>query len=349
LCLAPGDTLYIRGGTYQGNINNIPSGKSWSAPVTLAAYPGETVTVRRIEPAGPYVVIDGLIVDADPTLGTVGILIQGAQYIRIKNTEVKNAIDQGILGGDYSEFINLHVHHNGIKPDGTVTCFAFKEGYGRGYCHGLYTGGNNNLIDGGRWHNNEAYGIHIYKASGTGPSNNIVRNALVYNNATTGIGVVYGVNNRVYNNIVYGNTQGIWVVTTDGQFYNNTVYNNRAVGISVGYPRNIISNNIIFANGSGLGVYPHHGPVSGVIIKNNLAAKNGQNFGDSTGGGVTSQGNLFGDAYDPKFFNLSALDFRLQSGSPAIDAGIAVPEVLTDFAGTPRPTGRAYDIGAYEQ
>lgn len=40
-------------------------------------------------------------------------------------------------------------------------------------------------------------------------------------------------------------------------------------------------------------------------------------------------------------------DFRLKPGSPAIDAGVAVP-VFADFAGSPRPGGAAVDIGAYE-
>jgi hypothetical protein len=35
--------------------------------------------------------------------------------------------------------------------------------------------------------------------------------------------------------------------------------------------------------------------------------------------------------------------------SPALDRGEALPEVLTDFAGTARPQGVASDIGAYEQ
>ncbi len=64
--------------------------------------------------------------------------------------------------------------------------------------------------------------------------------------------------------------------------------------------------------------------------------------------GVTAQNNLFGDTYDPKFVNLPGFDFRLQAGSSAIDAGTAIPEVSTDSAGTPRPKGAAYDIGAYE-
>src|SRR5262245_9960513 len=72
--LIPGDTLYLRAGTYsEPLINNIPSGSSWSAPVTLAAYSGETVTLKP--PAGTdrvlhfdgsstqFISIEGLILD----------------------------------------------------------------------------------------------------------------------------------------------------------------------------------------------------------------------------------------------------------------------------------------------
>ena len=48
---------------------------------------------------------------------------------------------------------------------------------------------------------------------------------------------------------------------------------------------------------------------------------------------------------DPMF--VSATDYHLQAGSPAIDAGATVA-VTDDFDGNPRPQGQAYDIGAFE-
>src|SRR5437773_2199378 len=45
--LQPGDTLYVRGGTYVEALNNdIPGGTSWSAPVTVAAFPGEAAIIQ---------------------------------------------------------------------------------------------------------------------------------------------------------------------------------------------------------------------------------------------------------------------------------------------------------------
>lgn len=45
----------------------------------------------------------------------------------------------------------------------------------------------------------------------------------------------------------------------------------------------------------------------------------------------------------------SAVNLALKPGSPAIDAGIAVPELTWDFRGAKRPQGAGWDIGAFEQ
>src|SRR5881396_3521599 len=62
------------------------------------------------------------------------------------------------------------------------------------------------------------------------------------------------------------------------------------------------------------------------------------------GGGIGS--NI--ENTDPQFVNPSALDFRLQAGSPAVDAGTILSIVLGDFLGIIRPQGAGYDIGAFE-
>jgi len=42
-------------------------------------------------------------------------------------------------------------------------------------------------------------------------------------------------------------------------------------------------------------------------------------------------------------------DYSLAPGSPAIDTGVSISDVTTDRAGTPRPQGAAFDIGAFER
>lgn len=48
------------------------------------------------------------------------------------------------------------------------------------------------------------------------------------------------------------------------------------------------------------------------------------------------------------FVNAAGGNYSLVAGSPAIDAGVAIPEVTVDRAGTRRPQGAGYDVGAYE-
>ena len=81
--LQPGDTLYIRGGTYtEGLIDVVPSGTSWSSPVTVSAYPGESVTlrpgsgdavVRFQNNNASYIIVNGLTIDAS------GVLVDGTK------------------------------------------------------------------------------------------------------------------------------------------------------------------------------------------------------------------------------------------------------------------------------
>jgi hypothetical protein len=46
--------------------------------------------------------------------------------------------------------------------------------------------------------------------------------------------------------------------------------------------------------------------------------------------------------------DLDTLDPHLRADSPAVDAGAAIADITTDFDGNPRPSGSAYDVGAFE-
>ncbi len=57
---------------------------------------------------------------------------------------------------------------------------------------------------------------------------------------------------------------------------------------------------------------------------------------------------LHGIKTDPLFTNASLRDYRLLSGSPAINVGTTTSDVADDILGTLRFQGSSYDIGAYE-
>ena len=51
---------------------------------------------------------------------------------------------------------------------------------------------------------------------------------------------------------------------------------------------------------------------------------------------------------NPQFNNPEVSDYSLRSNSPAIDQGLAIIDVKSDFNGILRPQGKGYDIGAIE-
>jgi hypothetical protein len=51
---------------------------------------------------------------------------------------------------------------------------------------------------------------------------------------------------------------------------------------------------------------------------------------------------------DPQFVNPAGGDYRLKAGSPAIDTGKDLPEVVKDLDNVARPVNGKWDIGAYE-
>ena len=265
-CLRAGDRLSVRGGTYperiDSNAQTIPAGTSWSAPVTIAAYPGETVILQATDAPGVVNLASSEHPIPDlrrPHLrwqyiggaGTSAVsLWGGAHHVRFINTEIKNSPYHGVtifwgngLSSDYHQFINCKVHSNGVT---------------NGLDHGFYISTSYNLIEGCEIHDNKAWGVHIY--SGTparSANNNVIRRNRIYNNGVTdenGGGIVAGsgASTFVYNNLIYGNRDGIVVCCGARQqlILNNTISQNLGSGVEVqtGYGHAVV-NNILHLNG----------------------------------------------------------------------------------------------------
>jgi hypothetical protein len=151
-----------------------------------------------------------------------------------------------------------------------------------------------------------------------------------------------------------------------GTIANNTIAYGRNDGAIViympGAVNTIIENNIFYEGNqsnynSNANAVDFYSAGTGHVLRNNLsyATSPGATAFVNTGtAGVTytQSGNLV-NVSNPAFVNgpstmPTSPDFRLQSGSPAIDRGLSLPLVTVDFAGAPRPQGSGYDIGAYE-
>jgi parallel beta-helix repeat protein len=219
--LSAGDTLIVQGGTYlETLVWVIPSGTSWSQPVTVQVAPGETVVLQANVPTdavvdfednSQYIILDGFILDAN-NLASFAFGIGNASFIRVMNCEIKNALHSGMsVGGHSHEFSNLDVHDNGST----------------GYDHGLYLITSQTRVESSRFYNHSGYGIHVYSsAHESGLDDNIFDSNLTYGNTIGGMFVGHGVRNTVSNNTIWNNGNGLWLASPYSTIYNNTIYNN---------------------------------------------------------------------------------------------------------------------------
>ncbi|HMJ58292.1 MAG TPA: choice-of-anchor Q domain-containing protein [Gemmatimonadales bacterium] len=341
-CLPTGATLYIRTGTYTefiGETNFTASGTSWVTPITIAAYPGDVVTLRPSGGGGVmgfrntvavFLIIDGLILDGINAGGGSGAAVFGcgdtSHHLRVQNTEIKNGDGNGVFcGGNNHEFLNDAVHGNGLFTGYTNS-------------NGMYMWGDATTITGGSFYDNECYGVRYYDSAALPASadNNVVQGARIFGNGngrglsgtsvcgSGGGGIVLAdTNNVAKNNLVYNNYWGVQISLEKSaavQWYHNTVTaNDFGADMSNSGSSVLFKNNIVY-NNAGLNLYQ----MGSVVQTTNLTT-------------------------NPNFVNPGAFDFHVNLGSAAIDTGTFLPSVVVDFSGVTRPQGAQVDIGAYER
>ncbi|WP_158289250.1 discoidin domain-containing protein [Paenibacillus flagellatus] len=357
--LSPGDTLYIRGGTYN---NEYIDDSDWTAngtsaaPITISGYPGETA-----------------IFDGNGTTATFLHDLTNSSYITIKDIEVRNYKYYVILllrNCDNWTFDNIYLHDSGKN---LTTDTAFVSGI-------MVSTSDNTTIKNSRIVNigtpigrYPAQTHAIYMGANTANVN--IFNNYIENSVGGGIHGWHANNfngGNIYNNVIANNNMGI--VFDDGaqnvNIYNNTLYNNTYANFAfnqtgddiAGVNNIVLKNNISYSQGN-----------RGILIdaKNQPEVSWDYNLWyDPSGapiwwgivGGNTSTGvhytvaqckanttNCDNDVQaNPLFVNASGDDFHLQSTSPAINAGTTVSGVTTDKDGVSRPQGAAFDLGAFE-
>ncbi len=169
-----GDTLYLRGGTYNeaisSNNQTIPTGTSWSNPVTIASYPGESAILQPSGVGGvidfnayntsyhiQYIIFDRLILDGSNALTVASLLgnSNGFQthHIRFQNGEIRYSSG---CGGGYH--IVGPISQPGPTGQGNQVNIQLFGGYNNeflnskihnSWCgYGFYVNGHDHLIDG---------------------------------------------------------------------------------------------------------------------------------------------------------------------------------------------------------
>ena len=223
---------------------------------------------------------------------------------------------------------------------------------------GLYVDGGTNIIIERNIVHDSNLGVELASEhAGKNTSYITLRNNFFYNNTQTGI-AIGGYDKR------RGSTENCVIV-------NNTLYNNFTQGdwgaelyIQFDTRNNIINNNIIFANASKRYIeswsavmtnnlvdynlyFASGGGTSGTWIWKNVTYTTFAAYQTASGNDATSLIGL-----DPLFVNPTAGDLHINTGSPAINAGINLTSSqmgTLDIDGNARIINGTVDIGADEK
>jgi hypothetical protein len=233
----PGDTIFLRGGTYAQNLVVSTSGTA-ARPITLRSSPGEQAVLRPAptDPSYPVEVMDaayvrlaGLVVEGAVGVSIANVYVEGGSHdVEISGCTIRKSQEQGIFTDRTTR--RVQVVGNSIYENGTTS--DPKQN------HGIYVEGTDQVIA-----NNvifsqpHGYGIQVYPK-------------------TTGI--------LVANNTVVGNSLGGIVVGGNGEttadrtlVVNNIVAFNGQYGIRgyyAGGPKgsgNVALRNLAFGNPAG--------------------------------------------------------------------------------------------------
>jgi hypothetical protein len=277
-CLQPGDTLRVGAGVYEESIfsinsSSIPSGtpsaytrivgdgKVFLAPTSLTPAWNAGIYLGG---SSSYIEFDGIGADGKyqsplVTPGCCGLALDGAysgeiHHIRLLNGEFKDN-KCGSMG--FTNATDIEIIGNYLHDD---QCYT--------YSHGIYVGPGtnriviaNNTIEGFT-----DYGLQFYSTSGRTANDSVIHDNVFRRNGSAQFGggamSVGGSNNRVYNNMVEANVNGIRVQYShpyNVQVYSNIVqsnaYNSIYVHESSAY--STVHDNVLYDNG--LNVVEDHG------------------------------------------------------------------------------------------
>ena len=312
--LRAGQQAYVRAGTYTtgGTFGTDADTYTWSTDCTLSS-PCSIVAYPGEKP-----VLHGQVrISGGNYLRLSGFIIEGPLSANVKSCSGRRATQVKILSSSYVEISNNEIRYND-------------------YHAGLYVDGSNHMQVLNNWiHDNGRFMLTYDPCTG----NEVAETDHgIYWHGTNGAGNVVA-NNLLQHNRAKGAQwypSAFDVVVTE-----NTAVDNGGTGFKVAgsSDRITLANNVAAFNGTysirvesgnanrveGNLTYP--GPVSnttGSVVRDNILA-------------------------DPLFVDRSAGNYRVRSGSPAIDRALGQWATATALDGMARPQGTAPDLGAYER
>ena len=375
-----GDNVIVHTGNYTGEaLASVRSGSSGSL-IAIQAATGEIISISRISITHNYNVISGFVLTLPGGWNSGAVQLTGSFNQAINNTVLgnnrgdsgygnafgiagnnntvsyniidgqRNAADKSFtwafhIGGNYNE-----ITHNLIKDTNSIE--RVFELYGT-YNHIAY-----NEVSNVAWTIGGGSHPDLFQVFGSNDSyGHVIENNYFHDfdgqlgNLETSGGIK---DNWIFRNNIFANITsaffGHWGTL---YFYNNTFYR-------TSYASN--GTNLIFGAYGGTAT-----PISNAFIACGTSASNGwydsgvanadYNFVSNTPTGGTKSGfsevhgrnggnPLLTAVYDNCVANVC--DFRPRSGSVLIDNGVAVAGFSSDYAGTSRPQGLRWDIGAFE-
>jgi parallel beta-helix repeat protein len=372
--LKPGQTVLVKNGTYTETLYIYKSGEP-GKPITYKAFPGAKpkIEIRTKELEGvliegaSYITIDGFFLD---------YTAPGAP--QAKGEQVDNGIDVTYKRGSPAVLSHhINIFNNRVHGFPGAGISAIQSDYVRIEANTVW---ENNL-----WSKYATSGISFYqsvdqdKAAGF---HSVIRGNTVFNNEnrvsfvqsdppiiTDGNCIIiddlrqtqkFMQNNLtqypvakggvlIENNICAGNgARGVHVYSSDNVLArHNTLYQNQLTSsINDGELTAFDADNVRFVNNI---VYTRPGKrATGIGNATNVVFARNLYFG-TTDIPNKSSSDLIGD---PKFVtpgtNLFEANFRLQDGSAATDLALAGQSPAIDVSWSPRPKGKAADIGAWE-
>ncbi len=363
-----GDVINVADGSYLGftiqNLNGAsgrlitiiaPGRNAVATPTTDRTDNRDNILISQ----SSFIALDGLRSLSAPRAGL--------RVDRSNNVTVRN----GVFGNNTTW--GLYTNHS------DDLLIEANEAYGSTTEHGIYVSnsGDRPVVRGNQVHNNNAAGIHMNADLSQGGdgliTGAVVENNVIYNNGRAGGAAINmdGVQNSVVrNNILYNNhASGIAMFRIDGasgptgnQVYHNTIDmasdGRYCLRITDTAGRNTVRNNILYTRNTSRG---------GLSFNTAADVTNTDSSHNIFGGaafitpddGVTRhtlaawqamghEANSFETSDLNALFVNPGMDYHLRAGSPAIDRGLRLTDVTTDFEGHNRPRGASSDIGADE-